>query len=314
MLRKQTSLAFTYEGHHTAMRTSSITLLALASSLALTACSGGGGGATPPVNGGGNTGGGTTLSSQAQSETAVSVANSLGDPVKAMTNFNAGTTGAQVVAVNNNAQATVAQASGTCNNGAEFWSPDKNSDANSTEEQYFYDSACAQLARDIVRIFNVNGTSETVNRTEKQYAINNATPTAQRTDSVSFINGTYDKNGFPSAAAGFARSAAGELDLAGAKTTVDDDELVVMPASGNTSAFCGDAAGYNATGIQNLGETFGWQSAVATGGTRTVKRRRLRDVDGDSHGCDVQRRNRFAFGRHRRREIPPARSRRRSSR
>lgn len=251
------------------MRTS-ISTLAIISTLALAACGGGGGGSsvTPPSNGGGNNGGG--LTSQQQSEQAITVANSVGDPVKTMTNFNSGATGAQATAINNNgAQIIVAQASGTCNNGVEFWSPDKNGDANSTEDQFFYDSACTQLARDTVRIYSVNGSSETVNRTEKQYAINNATPTAQKSESVVIKNGTFDKNGFPIVADGFARAATGELDISGAKTIVGDDELVMSASTNNVSDFCGDSAGYNATGIASLNETFGWQGATASG-TRTV--------------------------------------------
>lgn len=248
------------------MRTT-ITLLALASTLALAACGGGGGGSvTPPSSGGGNTGG---LTQQAQSETAVTVANSLGSPVKSITNFNANTTGAQSIAISNGAQAIVAQANGTCNNGAEFFSPDKAGDPNSTEEQYFYDSACTQLARDIVRKFTPNGTSETVNRVENQYPQGSSTASATRTTAVSFINGTFDKNGFPSVAAGFDRSAVSTLNLGTAKTLEDDDELVMAPSTSNVSSFCSDNAGYNDTGVASLNETFGWANTTASG-TRTV--------------------------------------------
>lgn len=250
--------------------TTTLSTLALISTLALAACGGGGGAGsvTPPSGGGGNNGGGGQTT-QTQSENAISVANSLGDPVKTLTNFNSGTSGTQAVAVSRGAQILVAQANGTCNNGTEFFSPDKNGDPNSTEDQFFYDSACTQLARDAVRIYNISGSSETVNRTEKQYAVNNATPTAQRTDSVSILNGTYNANGFPNASSGFARSAAGELDISGSKTIVADDELVLAAASGNTQSFCGDSAGYNATGIASLNETFGWNGTTASG-TRTV--------------------------------------------
>ena len=249
------------------MRTS-FSALVLTSTLALAACGGGGGGSSvTPSTGGGNNGGGLTQTQQ--SEQAITVANSVGDPVKTMTNFNSGTTGAQAVQISNGAQVVVKQASGTCNNGVEFWSPDKNNDANSTEDQFFYDSACTELARDIVRIYSINGSSETINRTEKQYAINNATATAQRTDSVVIQNGTYDKNGFPIVADGFARAQTGELDISGAKTIVGDDELVMSASTTNVNNFCGDSAGYNATGIASLNETFGWQGATASG-TRTV--------------------------------------------
>jgi hypothetical protein len=250
------------------MRTT-ITLLALASTLALTACGGGGaagGGSsvTPPSNGGGG-----GLSQQAQSEAAVTTANSLGSPVKSFNNFNSNTTGAQSVSFSNGAQAIVAQANGTCNNGAEFFSPDKAGDPNSTEEQYFYDSACTSLARDIVRKFTVNGSSETVNRIENQYPAGSSTASATRTTAVSFINGSYNSNGFPSVAAGFDRSAVSTLQLGSVKTLEDNDELVMLPSTNNVNSFCADAAGYNDTGVASLNETFGWAGTTQSG-TRTV--------------------------------------------
>ncbi|HEV7179387.1 MAG TPA: hypothetical protein VGN11_05920, partial [Candidatus Baltobacteraceae bacterium] len=155
-------------------------------------------------------------------------------------------------------------------NGSEFFAPDKNNDPNSTETQLFYDSSCTQLARDAVRIYTINGTSETVNRTEKIYALNNGTPSATRTGAVTFGNATFGQYGYPVIANGFNRQSQSELDLAGAKTIVSDQELVMAPASGAASTFCGDSAGYNATGLQKLGETFGWEGGVSAGGTRTV--------------------------------------------
>ncbi|MBV8637911.1 MAG: hypothetical protein JO322_07470 [Candidatus Eremiobacteraeota bacterium] len=243
-------------------------LLALATTFALTACGGGGG-----TSGGGNNPvpnppSGGNVSSQSQSETAITVANSLGDPVKNITNFNSTVSGASMV-MRRGQLVAMAGSSGQCNSGSEFFAPDKNNDPNSTEEQYFYDSGCTELARDIVRIFNVSGTSETVNRTEKQYAINNATPTAQRTTMVSFINGSYNANGFPNVANGFDRSATSELDISGSKTMLNDDELVMTAGSNGVNAYCSDAAGYNATGIASLNETFGNQGG-ASSGTRTV--------------------------------------------
>ena len=239
-------------------------LIAIAATFALTACGGGGGGsATPPTGGG--TGG---LTPQSQSEAAISVTNALGDPVKSLTNFNGNVSGAMLVA-RSGQLVRMTSTNGACNNGIEFWAPDKNNDANSTESIYFYDSACTQPARDIVRIFNQSGTSESVNVTEKQYAINNATPIAQRTTTVNFTNGSYDANGFPIAANGFDRSATSELDIANSKTILGDDELVMLPAAKGANSFCGDSAGYNATGIAALNETFGWQGSD-TNGTRTV--------------------------------------------
>jgi hypothetical protein len=164
---------------------------------------------------------------------------------------------------------------GTCKNSAEFFAPDKNGDPNSTEARYFYDAACTQLARDVVRIYTSTSTSaETVARTVSQYALGGLTPVATRTDAVSMSNATFDKYGFPIAADGFDRLSSNQLEVAGSKTIVSDDELVMEAAPGTSAAtgtaFCSDSAGFNVTGLAKLGETFGWQGGVATGGTRTV--------------------------------------------
>ena len=243
------------------MRTS--LLLAIAATIALTAC-GGGGASTPPASGGS----GSTQSSQTPSQMAIDATNALGDPVKATADFNDTTSGTAMAVRSMNAMRMLA--SGVCTNGVEFWSPDKNGDPNSTEEQYFYDTACTELARDVVRIYTINGTSETVSRTESQYAINNATPIATRTSTVNYIDGSYGSNGYPVVADGFARDATSATNISGAKTIVGDDELVMQAGSGGVNAWCGDSAGYNATGIAALDETFGWQGGVASGGTRTL--------------------------------------------
>ena len=98
----------------------------------------------------------------------------------------------------------------------EFFSPDKNGDANSTEQQYFYDTGCAQIARDDVRVWTSTGpTSETVNRTVKMYAAGNATTIAMRTEAVAERNATFDQYGFSIPANGFARAVAGTLQYSG---------------------------------------------------------------------------------------------------
>ena len=238
----------------------------LAATLSLAACGGSGGGSSSMPSTGGSTGG-STQSSQQQSETAIDTANSVGDPVKTLTDFNQSTTGVQLAS--RTGHYVIDMATNTCVNGVEFFSPDKNGDPNSTEEQYFYDTACTELARDVVRVYTIDGTSETVNRTEKQYALNDSTPIAQRTSAVSFINGTYGANGFPSVVNGFGRSATSELDLSGTKTIADDDELVLSPSSTGVNTYCGDSAGYNASEIASLNETFGWEGQTSTG-TRTI--------------------------------------------
>jgi hypothetical protein len=153
----------------------------------------------------------------------------------------------------------------------EFFAPDKNGDPNSTETQYFYDAACTELARDVVRVYTSTGaSSETVARTVNQYALGNATPSATRTDSVTISNATFDKYGFPIVADGFDRISSNQLDIAGSKTIVSDDELVMQATATSSTSFCSDSAGFNATGLAKLGETFGWQGGIMPGGTRTV--------------------------------------------
>jgi hypothetical protein len=242
------------------------TLLAvLAATMTLAACGGGGGTSTTPSTGGS---GGSTQSNQTQSQTAIDATNALGDPVKTVADFNDTTSGTATAQRPTNK--TIMLSSGVCTNGVEFWSPDKNGDPNSTEEQYFYDAACTELARDVVRIYTINGTSETVNRTESQYAINNGTAIATRTSTVNYIDGTYGSNGYPVVADGFARDASSSTNISGSKTIVGDDELVMQAGTNGANAWCGDSAGYNATGIASLNETFGWQGGVSTGGTRTL--------------------------------------------
>jgi hypothetical protein len=213
-------------------------------------------GSTPPTTTGG--GGGNT---QSAAEQSIAAANALGQPMSQLANFNAAT-------LIGSARRTMT-ANGACASGVELFAPDKNGDPNSTEAEIFYDSACTQLARDTVRIYNINGTSETANVTEKLFAINNATPIAVKTSTESILNGTYGSNGFPLAADGFARSNAATLDISGAKTLLNDDELVLGAQSSNINSFCSDGAGYNATGFAKLNETFGWQG-TQTSGTRTT--------------------------------------------
>ncbi|GAC1544564.1 MAG: hypothetical protein NVS2B17_25820 [Candidatus Velthaea sp.] len=205
----------------------------------------------------------TADSVQTQSEQAVTTTNSLGSPLKDFQTNNATinplSLGRSVQSIQN----------GSCKDGIEFFAPDKNGDPNSTESQYFFDLTCTQLARDTVRVYSSLGTSsESVNRTESLYAVNNGTPIAVRTDSVTITNATFDSHGFPSVASGYNRVSTDSLGISGSKTINADDELVMLPASNGSNAFCGDSAGYNATGIAKLNKTFGWQGIES--GTRTI--------------------------------------------
>lgn len=241
------------------MRTS--VLLALSITIALAACGGGAVSSLPSDSGG------SGISSQSQSENAIATTDALGTPVKASSDFNEATGASTPQSLQT--RTPQGYSLGSCENGIEFFAPDKNGDSDSTETQYFYDTGCTELARDIVRIYSIAGSSESVSRTEKQYALNNGTSIAQRTSTISIIDGSYGQYGYPSAASGFDRSAASTVDLSGTKTILADDELVLEPASAGVNDYCADSAGYNATGFAKLDETFGWQGG-ASSGTRTV--------------------------------------------
>ena len=240
--------------------------LALTAGLIVAGCGGGGSGSTPSMGSATSTGTGSSAS-----ENAIATTNAVGTPMTSLSNYNSATSSLLSVA-----RTTQSVQLGVCATSAgggsyEFFSPDKSGDANSTEQQYFYDNACTQLAHDIVRVFTSTGSSsEIVNRTSKIYALGSQTASATRTDADTFTNATFDQYGFPNPANGFDRADTGSLQYAGANAIDSDDELVLSAVSGGMQSFCGDAAGYSATGIAALGETFGWQGAVLSGGTRTV--------------------------------------------
>ncbi len=248
------------------MKTRHLLILAAFLTSTLTACGGGasGSGSVTP------SGGAASQSSQTQTEDAISSTEAVGTPTQDFANFNDSTNSPlQSIAIQPQSAVTPA-VNGTCSNGVKFFAPDKNGDPNSTETQFFYDNACAGLARDVVRIWTSTGAnSENVARTTKMYALNSSTPYATGVEAVSFVNATFDQYGYPILKNGFARSQTGELDLATLKTIDQDSEFVLAPASGNTTTFCSDEAGYNETGYASLGTTFGW-SGLLPNGTRTV--------------------------------------------
>lgn len=240
------------------------TLSTLVAAALLAGCGGGGSSSALPAGAGAGPGGsGNSL--QTQSENAVAATNAFGSPIKNLTNVN------NSVSLQSMGRLAQSLQSGQCNNGFEFFSPDKDGDPNSTESEYFYDSGCTQIARDIVRKYVSNGsTSETVNRTENQYAYGSATASATRTETNTLTNATFDTNGFPIVANGFDRVTNDSLNISGVKTIESDSEIVMLAGSGGSNQFCSDSAGFNATGIQSLNETFGWQGGVLAPGTRTV--------------------------------------------
>lgn len=235
---------------------------AVALATILAGCGGGGGGGVLPGGGSGSSGNGSASS---QSETAIAATNALGSPLKGIADDNGASSQQAQGAIEGIAS------NGACANYTEFFSPDKAGDPNSTETILFYDAACTQTARDAVRTFASTGaTSETVQRTVKMYAQGNGTPIATRSEATTIGNATFDSNGFPKVATGFDRVVVGSLDLAGIKTIDEDHEQVVLPQSGSVNTYCSDSAGFNATGIANLNETFGWNGGTSGSATRTV--------------------------------------------
>lgn len=243
------------------------TTLALAAAVVVAAgCSGGGGSTSlpaPAASSASSSNAGTAT--QSQPEAAISAANSLGNSMKAQSSYNS-TLSPQALA-----RSPQSITLNTCQSGFEFFAPDKNNDPNSTEAQYFYDTACTQLARDITRLYQSTGSSsETIVWTEKDYSSGSSSVNATRTDSVTLTNASFDQYGFPIAASGFDRVATGNLSLAGARTIDSDYELVVLPGTNGVNTYCGDSAGYNDSGIASLNETFGWAGGSQSPGTRTV--------------------------------------------
>jgi hypothetical protein len=243
------------------------TLVALFAAASLTGCGGGGGtaGSLP------STGGNSPQSATQQTEDSIDTANSVGTPLKDFADYNdTMSLQGQASVARSQSLRTQSSPNGACNNGVEFFAPDKKGDPNSTESIYFYDNQCTAMARDAVRIYTSTGpNSETVQRTVSLYAMNSSTPAAVRSETVGYINATFDQYGFPIVADGFDRTHTGELNISGVKTIAGDGELVVAPASGNSSTYCADSAGFNATGNQSLNETFGW-AGITPSGTRTV--------------------------------------------
>ncbi|HEY9181071.1 MAG TPA: hypothetical protein VIO32_10155 [Candidatus Baltobacteraceae bacterium] len=242
--------------------------LALLTATTLTACGGAGGGGpvTPPANSGGN-----TISSQSQTEDSIDTANDVGAPMHDISSYNESISSPlQAVARTSDAVSVKLAGDGSCNNGVEFFAPDKKGDANSTERIVFYDNGCTQMQSDAVRVYTSTGpNAETVQRTVSRYQLNNSTASSVRSETINYTSATFDQFGYPVYKNGFDRTHTGELDVNGVKTIDGDGEFVLLASSNNSSTFCGDSAGFNATGNSSLNETFGWAGMIPTG-TRTV--------------------------------------------
>lgn len=243
-------------------------VLALVGAMALAGCGGGGSALTPPATGGANA---PQTQSQTPTEDAINTANAVGGPVSDFTSYNNATTSPlQSAARTTESLSVQSLGDGSCSNGVEFFAPDKKGDPNSTERIVFYDNACTVMQSDAVRVYSSTGPgSETVARTVSRYALNSTSPSSVRSETVNYRNATFDQFGYPIAKNGFDRTHTGELDINGVKTIDADGELIVQAAAANSSTFCSDGAGFNATGIQSLNETFGW-AGIMPSGTRTL--------------------------------------------
>lgn len=169
-----------------------------------------------------------------------------------------------------------AASQGACIAGTEFFSPDRNGNPNSTEVLNFYNAGCTQLARDAVRSYAPNGSSESVSRVVSFYAPGVAAPIAVRNETSHISNATFGPNGFPIYSDGFSRVTAGQLTIANQKAIVSGSQLIMLRSQSNANDFCQDSAGYNAVGIPSLDESFGWQG----GSLSTQPARRITSGNG----------------------------------
>ncbi len=138
-------------------------LFAILASVVIAGCSGAGSSLTNPS--GSNPGGSTQ--SVSKQDVAQGATEAAFDPIEAGTLdaglFN-GNMGVTLTA------AAAPQSTGTCKNGVEHTVTVISSNQTQYETKYFYDKACAELARDVVSLVTLNSSSsETVVRTAKNY-------------------------------------------------------------------------------------------------------------------------------------------------
>lgn len=237
----------------------------------LAGCGGGSSsGPMAPLPGGGGQNGGNAQSQQQQIQDSEGAANGVGDPIKEDSENNDALSSPAQQDVRVGEHVMTVQL-GQCNNGVEFFAPDKNGDPDSTERIVFYDNACTEMATDTVRIYTSTGSnSETVQRTVTKYAMNGGgSAESVRSETVNYTSASFDKYGYPIVADGFDRTHTGELTINGVKTIDGDGEIVAEAASGGITNYCSDSAGFNATGNAQLQESFGW-AGLTPSGTRTV--------------------------------------------
>jgi hypothetical protein len=156
---------------------------------------------------------------------------------------------------------------GVCRNGFEF-NVNYNDTGNpvSTEAKYFFNRACTELARDVVRTWmpGASAGSETVLRTATNYAVNDATPIAVRTSTLNYSNGSFDKLGYTYFSPGFHLESSNQLKIGTTKSISSDFEMVMEPAASgsNVNEYCTDSAGFNEIPVVKLNEEFGWSGGA----------------------------------------------------
>jgi len=241
-------------------RTAHVGVACVLAASVLVGCSGGGSSGTTPASMPSGT-------AQSPGATAISIADALGSAVGSYSAYDESSE--QNVAGARTGGGAPIQI-GQCEDRVAFYVPDRHGDPNSTEALWYYDAACTQVARDVVRIYAPTGpSSENVSRVASLYAPGNGTPTAVRTTTVSYENATFGRLGYPVTAAGFDAYDTSELAIAGATTAQSAHEIVMLATSDSTASFCGDSAGFNVAGLTAAREVYGYQGGVSSGGTRT---------------------------------------------
>jgi hypothetical protein len=155
--------------------------------------------------------------------------------------------------------------SGVCHNGFEFIVTDNDSgQPASTEAKYFYDKACTEIARDVVRTWapGTSAGSESVVRTASDYALSNATPISVRNSTLNYTNGSFNKLGYTYFSPGFDLEATSQLEIGTVKNISSDFEMVMEPSGSNVNDYCTDSAGFNEIPVAKLNEEFGWSGGA----------------------------------------------------
>lgn len=157
--------------------------------------------------------------------------------------------------------------------GFEYRKPDKAGDPNSVEYQYFYDTACTQLAKDRIRVVSSlvgSGTIKTQTHTvtTSDYDKGVAAPVSVGTE-VNTITGQFSSEGYPILKAGFLRTSLYSLSKGTTLVLNRASESIASPSTSVATTYCGDSAGFSTTPLQTTAQIHGWQNLRASA-VRTV--------------------------------------------